>query len=218
MNVNLFKSKLKIVTVLSLLLNALLFLRVLANSVISENTSYMSLPPFPPRPVINQDKQITQTPIPTNQRQATIEEHNFPSDSYPRKEGSASVESLKQDFERNIETVRLSLHFYDYTKRDDESYTFTMPAYDYIGTPMISYQERYGCFQVSTSGYSGYYIFKIPDGTHIATGEQYSRCVTWLDNHRVLIVEQPYYNPENSSFSIFNAETGTKQIISFPLQ
>ncbi|PIQ73674.1 hypothetical protein COV58_01260, partial [Candidatus Roizmanbacteria bacterium CG11_big_fil_rev_8_21_14_0_20_36_8] len=94
----------------------------------------MSLPPFPPRPVINQDKQITQTPIPTNQRQATIEEHNFPSDSYPRKEGSASVESLKQDFERNIETVRLSLHFYDYTKRDDESYTFTMPAYDYIGT------------------------------------------------------------------------------------
>ncbi|MDA1079954.1 MAG: hypothetical protein O2840_04690 [bacterium] len=156
------------------------------------------------------------TPKPSSQETKEIDKFTYPSDVFFLSEGEATVKSLRQDSELDKVVVELTLRHFRTT--EEKSYTILMPPFDYIGEPKISFQEKYGCFSVSTSGYTGYYIFKIQDGKQIDTGKQYSNCVTWIDDHRVIVADKPYDNPEQTSFYILNTETNTKQIISSPLQ
>lgn len=205
----------KTVAIISLVISGLLFLIIL--------TLVAKRPMMPPQPLGPLSLEVTQpetqqntvTPVPTNQETEENNAITFPSDAFFLSEGSVSVKSLSQNFETNKEIVELNLNFFGTDEKN--SYTITMPAHDAIYEPKISFQEKYGCLTISSSGYSGYYIFKLPNGEHIDTGKQYSNCVTWIDDHRVLIAEK-LYDTQEVSFYILDAETNSKQVISTPIQ
>ena len=88
---------------------------------------------------------------------------------------------------------------------------------DSVSEPKISYNWSYGCVTIRSSGYSGFYIFSLPDGIKIDKGQQYSRCVEWIDNNRVIIAEKPY-NTYNTSYYIFDARTKSKKVLSTFIQ
>ena len=206
----------KTIAIISLAVSGVLFLLILA--LVTRRPMLPPQPLGPLMPVTTQSdmQQDAVTPIPTSEEIEKINAITFPSDAFFLSTGEATVKSLSQNFETNKEVVELNLSFFG--TDEEKSYTITMPAHDAIYEPKISFQEKYACFTISTSGYSGYYIFKLPDGEHIDVGKQYSSCVTWIDDHRVIIADKPYFNPEQTTFYILDAETNTKQIISSPLQ
>lgn len=111
-------------------------------------------------------------------------------------------------------TITLTPHNQD----TQNTHTFTIALsdrdyMDYVDNPKISHQQNYACVTVGASGYSGYYIFSLPDGRKISQGKQYSECVEWLDDTKVLIVEEPY-GTQNVIYSIFDVLNETKIVVS----
>src|SRR3989344_1489982 len=201
----------KTVAIISLVVSGLLFLLILALIARRPMLPPQPLGPLPLEVAQPEIKQNAMTPVPTKQEAEKIDVFSFPSDAFFLREGEASVQSLSQNFDTYKELVELTLS----GRRDKEerSYIITMPTFDDISEPKISFQEKYGCFSVSTSGYTGYYVFKIQDGKNIDTGKQNINCVTWIDDHRVIIAEK-LYDTQEISFYILDAETNSKQVIS----
>ena len=202
----------KNVAIISFAISGLLLL-IIFSLIIKRPMPFPRMMQGPLPPVITKSdiQQNTATPKPSSQETKRIDRFTYPSDSFFLSEGEASVESLSQNFDTDKELVELTLRHF--VTNEEKSFTITMPTFDYISEPKISFREKYGCFSVSTSGYTGYYIFKLPGGEHIDTGKQYSSCITWVDDHRVMIAEK-LYDTQKTSLYILDAETNSKKVIS----
>ena len=100
-------------------------------------------------------------------------------------------------------------------KSDSNEQTYSIPIEDadFVSTPSISYDKRFGCVTRHASGYSGYYIFSLPEGQKIAEGEQYSECISWVSDHEVLIAEQ-LYNTYDIRYFVLDIESEIETNIS----
>ncbi len=154
--------------------------------------------------------------LPTNNSTETIlpNPNNYPSEAFWLSKGEVTVNSdnIYQDF------FTLTLHPKPLGAKTFDDVVYNIPvsnsfSLDYIEDPKISHQENYGCVLVGSSGYSGYYIFKLPDGEKIDQGKQYSQCIEWIDDNQVIIAEN-LYNTREFTYYIFDAKNKTKKIIS----
>ncbi len=84
---------------------------------------------------------------------------------------------------------------------------------DSVSNPLIARQHKYGCVTLQSSGFIGSYVFDIKSGIGLFSGPQYSYCVDWIDQDKVVIVEN-LYDTSIVTYSIFNAKTLKKTELS----
>lgn len=140
--------------------------------------------------------------------------------------GTVWASDLSKPNDQGVQTITLYLKedgIGHVIGRTEKSYELTIQSpqlaaripgsLDFLGDPRVSFDEKYVCLKAAQSGFSGYYVASLPDGKFIDLGIQYSSCVTWIDDHRVLVAEQEY-NTRNNRFFILDAQTKEKQILS----
>lgn len=84
---------------------------------------------------------------------------------------------------------------------------------DSVTDPLIAINHEYGCVTLQASGYVGSYVFKIDSGEGIYKGPQYSKCVEWIDQKRVIIFEN-LYNTRAVTYYILDASINKKTELS----
>lgn len=85
---------------------------------------------------------------------------------------------------------------------------------DYLGKIVLSPDSRKVCAEAGSSGYWGYRIYNLVTDTAISVGPEYSHCVRWLDNNRIIIKEAVYnFSQGSPHYYLFNTLTDNKELL-----
>ena len=86
--------------------------------------------------------------------------------------------------------------------------------YDYLGNVLFSPEKTFICVESGASGYWGYLLGKISGNKveKLLRGPQYSYCLNWLTDERILLKEQPY-GEEKTYFYSYNVLTAEKNLL-----
>lgn len=139
-------------------------------------------------------------------------EFPYPVNFFRLQKGKVAVVT-ENDQNSLIQNFTLTLTPHTAEEQGVQTIKIPLKNMDFVDNPKISHKENYGCVTVGASGYSGYYIFSLSSGMQISQGEQYSECVEWLSDTKVLIVEEPY-GKDFAIYSIFDVLSKTKTTIS----
>lgn len=154
------------------------------------------------------------TVVPSNTvvRDVADEVFKYPSNVFWLSKGDTSINS-DDIYKKQYFTITLRPFPIGVTTFPEKIYKIPIDTMDYISDPKISHFEQYGCVTAGASGYSGYYIFTLPQGKKVAQGPQYSQCVEWISKHEVIIVEN-IYNTYDVTYSLFDTYDGSKKQLS----
>lgn len=161
---------------------------------------------------INKPKRAFTMPEDNSSTQEPQSTYTYPSNTFWLTRGDTAIISndvLKDKYF----TISLKPYPIGNVTVPEKQYKIPLSNIDYISDPKISHNEKYGCVTVGSSGYSGYYIFTLPNGNKVDQGIQYSQCVEWINDHQVIIVENKY-NTDDISYYIFDAVDKSKKILS----
>lgn len=89
----------------------------------------------------------------------------------------------------------------------------TKKKMDVAGEQILSPDMTKVCNGFGSSGYWGYSIWDLDTAKEYLSGPQYSYCVKWLDNNRVLLKEVPYHYQWTTQYYIYDIITGKKDFI-----
>lgn len=164
----------------------------------------------------NQPTTVVIVPTNTSIPQVTEKNHKYPSNAFWLTKGNASI-SVEDIYETKYFVLSLKPYSQGQgtstSSNQEKSYKIPLLNMDYVTDPKISHNEKFGCVTIGASGYSGYYIFTLPEGNQIDQGKQYSHCIEWIDDHQVIIAEN-IYNTHDYSYYIFDAKTKSKNVLS----
>ncbi len=153
---------------------------------------------------------LTPSNLPTPE---TVEKNvEYPSQAFMLAKGTASLAS-NDLFEQKYFLLSLKPYLRGSSIDQEKTYKIPLSGMDSVSDPKIAHGEKYGCVTIGASGYSGYYIFTLPDGNEVEKGVQYSQCIEWIDGHRVVIAEH-VYNTFDYSYYILDLNTGSKKVLS----
>ncbi|HUW21686.1 MAG TPA: hypothetical protein VMW41_03360 [Candidatus Bathyarchaeia archaeon] len=83
---------------------------------------------------------------------------------------------------------------------------------DGLGKILFSPGRDKVCLEWGASGYWGYVVYEFPPGRLLDSGQQYSYCRRWLDDNRLVIIEDPYHEVGSYWFEL-NVATGEKKLL-----
>ncbi|MBP7774360.1 hypothetical protein KA078_01070 [Candidatus Woesebacteria bacterium] len=159
--------------------------------------------------------QNTQNDLPSQTPSNSSSQKNefpYPVSFFRLQKGTVAVVT-ENDQDSLIQNFTLTLTPHAAEEQGVQTIKIPLKNIDYVGNPKISHKKNYGCVTVGASGYSGYYIFSLSSGMQISQGEQYSECVEWLSDTKLLIVEEPY-GKNFAIYSIFDVLSKTKTTVS----
>ena len=87
--------------------------------------------------------------------------------------------------------------------------------WDYLGNILFSPNQDFVCVESGASGYWGYLVGKVEGSgiQKILSGMQYSYCLSWLDENRVLLQEKPYSEPSKTYYYSYNVLTAERSLL-----
>ncbi len=99
--------------------------------------------------------------------------------------------------------------------RNSQESTYKTPikGMDYAGDIIFSPDSTHLCAGLGASGHYGYTIFEVGATEEIVNGQQYSYCVKWLDNYRVLVKNIPYFYQWSTQYYIVDVRTSDIQFV-----
>jgi len=126
-------------------------------------------------PIENSNKLPVSTPVNTSTSQNPEDTSFYSSNAswLSARKGSITSEDIFKD---NYFTLTLQPYPKGNETNYEKVYKIPLSDIDYVSDPKISHTEKYGCVTIEASGYSGYYIFSLPEGNVIDKGKQYSQC------------------------------------------
>lgn len=117
------------------------------------------------------------------------------------------IEGIDKIFTNKYFTLKVK-----YENQPEQTFRVSLNDADNVSDVQIAPGEKYGCATVQASGYIGYLIFSLPAGHNISSGEEYSACLDWVNNHQVIISEH-IYNTKLSSYYLLDANTNKRQYL-----
>lgn len=137
-----------------------------------------------------------------------IQKYFYPGSVSSLSKGSAWIETDPLGFR-----VVLEPRQYGTERVETSRYLIYLDDYDSLDSLTLSYSIKYGCVTMQASGYWGYYLFGLENGQIIDHGPQYSGCLGWIDDHRVIVFENPY-STNDYYFYIYDVLMKKKDLIS----